>query len=146
MKIIQKETQIEQLPAELEIELSIIDSGMIITNINDEIVIILKDSEKMISSLVELISVNFKFTYIDRPEFPAVNSDLRLRTDKGLSVKYDYFFNFESETDMNLLNEILNLNVISLLLFSDIVVKQFGIELEEDDRIHLSGILEEVNS
>lgn len=146
MKIIQKETNNYQLPAELEIELSIIDSGMIITNINDEIVIILKDSKKMTSSLSELISVNLKFTYIDRPEFPAVNSELRLKTSKELSVKYDYFFNFESEFEMNLLNEILNQKVISLLLFSDIVVKSFGIELEEEDKLHLSGVLKEVNS
>jgi len=146
MKIIQKETNNYQLPAELEIELSIIDSGMIVTNINDEIVIILKDSKKMTSSLSELISVNLKFTYIDRPEFPAVNSELRLKTSKELSVKYDYFFNFESEFEMNLLNEILNQKVISLLLFSDIVVKSFGIELEEEDKLHLSGVLKEVNS
>ncbi len=146
MKIIQKEPNNYQLPAELEIELSIIDSGMIITNINDEIVIILKDSKKMTSSLSELISVNLKFTYIDRPEFPAVNSELRLKTSKELSVKYDYFFNFESEFEMNLLSEILNQKVISLLLFSDIVVKHLGIELEEEDKLHLSGILKEVNS
>lgn len=146
MKIIQKETNNYQLPAELEIELSIIDSGMIITNINDEIVIILKDTNKMTSSLSELISVNLKFTYIDRPEFPAVNSELRLKTSKELSVKYDYFFNFESEFEMNLLSEILNQKVISLFLFSDIVVKHFGIELEDEDKLHLSSVLKEVSS
>jgi len=146
MKIIQKETNNYQLPAELEIELSVIDSGMIITTINDEIAIILKDSKKMTSSLSELISVNLKFTYINRPEFPAVNSELRLKTSKGLSVKYDYFFNFESEFEMNLLSEILNQKVISLFLYSDIVVKHFGIELGDEDKLHLSSILKEVNS
>lgn len=146
MKIVQKETSNYQFPAELEIELSIIDSGIIFTAIDDEVDIILKDNPEMISSLSELVSVNLKFTYIDRPEFPAVNSELRLKTAKGLSVKYDYFFNFESEFEMNLLNEIMNQKVISLFLFSDIVVKHFGIEFEEEDVHHLSGILNEVNS
>lgn len=146
MKIIQKEINNYQLPSELEIELSIIDSGMIFTNINDEIAIIIKDSSEMTSSLSELMSVNLKFNYIDRPEFPAVNSELRLKTFKELSVKYDYFFNFESEFDMNLLNEIFNQKVIYLFLFSDIVVKHFLIELEDEDILHLSGILINVNS
>lgn len=146
MKIIQKESGIHQLPAELEIELSVIDSGIIITSIDNEIDIILKDSDEMTSSLSELTAANLKFTYIDRPEFPSVNSELRLKTAKGLSVKYDYFFNCESDFELNLLNEIQNQKVISLFLFSDIVVKHFGIKLEDKDVQHLSGILNEVNS
>jgi len=146
MKIIQNETNNYQLPAELEIELSIIDSGIIFTNINGEIVIILKDSSEMTTSLSELITAKLKFTYIDRPEFPAVNSELRLKTSKELSVKYDYFFNFESEYEMKLLNDIFNKKVISLFLFSDIVVRHFEIELEDEDMLHLSDILNNVNS
>ncbi len=146
MKIMNKNETVGPLSAELDIELSIIDSGIILTEINEEVVIILKDSARMTESLSELRTVNLKFTYIDRPEFPAVNSELRLKTDKDLSVKYDYFFNCESEYEMHLLNEISNQKVISLFLFSDIVIKHFGIELEEDESTQLSGILNEVNS
>ena len=146
MKIIQKKTNNYQLPAELEIELSIIDSGIIFTYINEEIVIIIKDSDNMISSLSDLKSVNLKLEYIDRPEFPAVGSELRLKSSKELSVKYEYFFNIESEHEMNLLNDILNQKEIYLFLFSDIVIKEFKIVLEDDDLQHLSGILNEVNS
>ena len=146
MKITSKKDNIGPLSAELEIELSIIDSGIIFTQINEAVVIILKDSVKMTASLSKLKSVNLKFTYIDRPEFPAVNSELILKTDKDLSVKYDYFFNCESEYELNLLNEFLNQKVISLFLFSDIVINHFGIALEEDESSQLSGILNEVNS
>ena len=146
MKIIQKKTNNYQLPAELEIELSIIDSGIIFTYINEEIVIIIKDSDNMISSLSDLKSVNLKLEYIDRPEFPAVGSELRLKSSKELSVKYEYFFNIESEHEMNLFNDILNQKEIYLFLFSDIVIKEFKIVLEDDDLQHLSGILNEVNS
>ena len=145
MKILQKESDNYQLPSEIEIELSVIDSGMIFTDIDDENVIILKDSAKMISSLSDLNSLSLKFEFIDRPEFPAVGSELRLKTSRGLSVKYDYFFNFESESEMDLLNEIYNKKLISLFLFSDILVKQFVLELEDEDMIHLSGILKNVN-
>ena len=146
MKIIQNETNNYQLPAELEIELSIIDSGIIFTKTIEDIAVILKDSGEMISSLSELDSVKLKFTYIDRPEFPAVNSELRLKTSKGLSVKYDYFFNFESEVEMNLLNDIFNQKEIYLFLFSDILVREFKIILEDEDLLHLSDVLNEVNS
>ena len=146
MKIISKEDKIATLSGEHEIELSLIDSGIVFTEIDDSIAIIIKDTAEMIASLSELKSVNLKFTYIDRPEFPAVNSELRLKTAKDLSVKYDYFINSESEYEMNLLDCILNQKVISLFLFSDIVIKHYGMEFEEDESSQLSGILNEVNS
>ena len=127
MKIISSNNESFLMTPELEIELSVIDSGIIFSEIEGKIVIIVKDSEKMVSSLSAPSSIKIIFTYIDRPEFPAVNSDIRVKTEKGLSVKYDYFINAESEYELNLLNEILNQKEISLFLFSDIVRKIRGI-------------------
>ena len=146
MKIISSNNESFLMTPELEIELSVIDSGIIFTEIEGKIVIIVKDSEKMVSSLSAPSSIKIIFTYIDRPEFPAVNSDIRVKTEKGLSVKYDYFINAESEYELNLLNEILNQKEISLFLFSDIVVEQIITELSEDESTQLSGIMDKLNS
>ena len=146
MKIISSNNESFLMTPELEIELSVIDSGIIFSEIEGKIVIIVKDSEKMVSSLSAPSSIKIIFTYIDRPEFPAVNSDIRIKTEKGLSVKYDYFINAESEYELNLLNEILNQKEISLFLFSDIVVEQIITELSEDESTQLSGIMDKLNS
>ena len=146
MKIISSNNESFLMTPELEIELSVIDSGIIFTEIEGKMVIIIKDSEKMVSSLSAPSSIKIIFTYIDRPEFPAVNSDIRVKTEKGLSVKYDYFINAESEYELNLLNEILNQKEISLFLFSDIVVEQIITELSEDESTQLSGIMDKLNS
>ena len=146
MKIISSNNESFLMTPELEIELSVIDSGIIFSEIEGKIVIIVKDSEKMVSSLSAPSSIKIIFTYIDRPEFPAVNSDIRVKTEKGLSVKYDYFINAESEYELNLLNEILNQKEISLFLFSDIVVEQIITELSEDESTQLSGIMDKLNS
>ena len=146
MKIINSNIESFEMTPELEIELSVIDSGIIFTEIDGEIAIIVKDSEKMVSSLLGPSSIKISFTYIDRPEFPAVNSDIRVKSEKGLSVKYDYFINAESEYELNLLSEILNQKEISLFLFSDIVVEQIITELSEDESTQLSGIMDELNS
>ena len=146
MKIISSNNESFLMTPELEIELSVIDSGIIFTEIEGKIAIIVKDSEKMVSSLSPPSSIKIIFTYIDRPEFPAVNSDIRVKNEKGLSVKYDYFINAESEYELNLLNEILNQKEISLFLFSDIVVVQIITELSEDESTQLSGIMDKLNS
>ena len=146
MKIIKNSENYPPLPNELEIELSLIESGMIISEINDNVVFIIKDSVEMTSSLTGIKSLNLNFTYIDRPEFPSVNTELKLKTAKNLSIKYDYFFNYESEYEMNLLTLILNQREISLFLFSDILIKKIALDLEEDEILKLSGILDEFKS
>lgn len=146
MKIIKNSENYPPLPNELEIELSLIDSGMIISEINGNVVFIIKDSVEMTSSLTGIKSLSLNFTYIDRPEFPSVNTELKLKTAKNLSVKYDYFFNYESEYEMKLLTLILNQREISLFLFSDILIKQIALELERDEILKLSGILDEFKS
>ncbi len=146
MKIIKNTEKYPRLSNELEIELSLIDSGMIISEINGDIVIILKDSVEMTSALTGIKSLSLNFTYIDRPEFPSVSTELKLKTSKNLSVKYDYFFNYESEYEMDILTLILNQREISLFLFSDILIKQIALELEEDEILQLSDILDEFKS
>lgn len=145
MKIIKKLNYKINLPNELEIELSLIDSGMVITEIESEIAVIIKDSENMISGLVDTESAKINFTYIDRPEFPAINSDLKLRTKNGLSVKYSCFFNTEAEYDLNLLRKLLNQREIYLYFLSDMLNISVILHTEDREKEILSGILEEFN-
>lgn len=77
---------------ELEIELSVIESGLVVAKVESSIAFIIKDSGKMVERLSGLRSALLNFKRISRPEFPTINVELRLKTVCGLSVKYGYFF------------------------------------------------------
>ncbi len=93
---------------ELRIELSVIESGLIVTKAGDSVVLIIKDSEQMTEKLNDLDCALLNFTKIPRPEFPTINAGLELKTTGELSFKYDYFFNPESEYELSLLHSILD--------------------------------------
>ena len=121
------------LSNDLQIELSLISTGLIITDIEGKVIFLLKDSQNMINGLKELKSAAISIDPIERPEFPAVNLLLKLKTDKDLSVKYDYFFNFESDYDMNLLNNIGYQKKVDLYLFTEKAENYVKLELEEEE-------------
>jgi len=126
---------------DLQIELSLINSGLIVTEADNSVIFIIKDSPEMIEGLGNLKSLLLKFTPIDKPEFPTINAKLKLKTEKNLSVKYDYFFNSESEYELNLLQSILNQNQIKLYYLTDIAEKCVKIEMEMSESGQLKNCL-----
>ena len=145
MKIISATNPDDLTPSnDLEIELSIIDSGLIITEVENKVIFIIKDSATMIRGFTNLKSASLNFTSIPRPEFPAISAELKLKTDRGLSVKYDYFFTVESEYELNLLRTIINQNEINLYLLTDIPEKCVKIEIERHEIDQLENCLREI--
>ena len=98
----------------------------------------------MVSSITKIDSLSLKFTSIPRPEFPTVSSELKLKSESGLSVKYDYFFNCESEYELNLLNAILNQNEIELYFLTDIPEKCVKIKMESSEISNLEECLGQI--
>ena len=145
MKIISEtDSEFLNLSNDLQIELSLISSGLIITDDENSVIFIIKDSAEMIKGFNDLKSVSLNFTSIPRPEFPTVNCDLRLKSEKDLSVKYEYFFNSESEYELNLLKAILNQKLINLYFITDIPEKCVKIEMEEPEVNQLEDCLNEI--
>ena len=123
-----------------------IQSGMVFTELEDKIILILKETAEMVSALITVNSAKMDFEYIDRPEFPSIGADLRMKTVKGLSVKYSYFFNSEAEYELNLLEKILNQREVYLCFFSDILTMSCILQLEEHEKVSLAGIINKFNS
>ena len=145
MKIISAtDPEFLNLSNDLQIELSLISSGLIIADIESSVIFIIKDTAEMIKGFYDLKSVSLNFTSIPRPEFPTVNCDLRLKNEKDLSVKYEYFFNSDSEYELNLLKALLNQNVINLYFFADIPEKCVTIEMEVPEIKQLKKCLSEI--
>ena len=145
MKIISSTNSPDFIPSnDLQLELSLISSGLIVTEVENSVIFIIKDSNAMVRGISNIRSLLLNFTSIPRPEFPTVNAELKLKSEKGLSVKYDYFFNSESEYELNLLNTILNQNVRDLYFLTDIPEKCVRIEMESSEVSQLAECLEEI--
>ena len=129
---------------DLQIELSLIKSGLVITEAGNSVIFIIKDSDQIIKGLANLKSAFLNFTTIDRLEFPTINTRLKLKTDENISVKYDYFFNSDSEYELNLLQSILNQNYISLYFLTDITEKRVKVEMEKSEIDQLENCLREI--
>ena len=130
------------LDDDVNMELSLIESGFIIINLHEKVVFIIKDSVNMIKGLIELDSIKISFDPIIRPEFPALNTELRIKSQKGLSVKYDYFFNLESEYEINHLGLLRNQGIIDLYLFDQCVKKHYITSLTDGEKKQLEDCIE----
>lgn len=95
-----------ELNREQELSLSLTESGCFIFETPEEICLILNDTEDMISSLKSLKSARLKFSSVMKIEFPNINLEILLKTQNGLSRKFEYFFMAESELDISLLQKI----------------------------------------
>jgi len=116
-EIISLENIIPDLNREQGLSLSQIESGCVIYEISEEICLILKDSCDRIRSLESLKGARLKFSPAMKLEFPNINMEMMLKTDNGLSVKYEYFFMTESEYDISLLDKIRQSGWLNSYLF-----------------------------
>lgn len=143
MKVqITRSAAVLSLDDDVNMELSLIESGFIITNLYGKVIFVIKDSVNMINSLIELDSIKISFDPIIRPEFPALNTELRIKSQKGLSVKYDYFFNLESEYELNHLSLLSGQGIIDLYLFDQCEKKHYITSLDEHEKKQLEECIE----
>lgn len=91
-----------QLNSELEISLSLIESGCVATSINNETLFIFKHSEDVIESLRRVEKITFELECLKRPEFPTIVMLFCLEGTHG-PYRFEYSFAIESEQDMELL-------------------------------------------
>lgn len=131
------------LPNELQIELSVIESGLIVAEVESSVVFVIKDPEQTIENLSDLHSVLLNFTKIVRPEFPTINVELKLQTTGGISLKYDYFFNSDSEYELNLLHSALYQTHINLYFLSGTSELCIKAEMEGTETEQLRNCLQE---
>lgn len=105
-----------QLNSELEILLSLIESGCVATSINNETLFIFKHSEDVIESLRRVEKITFELECLKRPEFPNI---VMLFCLEGMNTPYrfEYSFAIESEQDMELLANLSEQDHFSIYFF-----------------------------
>jgi hypothetical protein len=134
-----------QLNTELEISLSLIESGCIATSINDETLFIFKHSEDVIESLRRVETITFELECLKRPEFPTIAMLFCLEGTSDV-YRFEYPFAIESEQDMELLKKLLDQDHFSIYFFDERIRYRKMVSLNDIDAEGIkSMIIEAVN-
>lgn len=115
--ILQKnKPNLPQIGNDLEIALSQIESGCIASIIDNRNILFVKEDK--VSFFNEIDKLDIQFEHIERPEFPTVAIRIKIKTIKGLNLRYEYFSLTESQDEIDFLkllkkNESLQLYFVS---------------------------------
>ena len=131
---------------DLEISLSLIESGFFPFEKEGKLVFLIKESPVRIKSLVNLAQLKLKLQPIVRPEFPTLSTEIMIKNSKGVSFKYDYFSSIESQEEMNLMSKLLNQTEIELFFFDTKIIDGIVFKLDKGEFRQLKDALNEINS
>ena len=139
------ETKVE-IPIDTEISLSMIDSGCVFVSLNDLASLIVVCSQDDINALknINLITINFEL--IERPEFPSLGMHIEINTAANKQFRFDYFFNTESPTELDLLNKLGEQNYFDMHFYQTGVVHSKKVELRAEDKIELNTLIDKLTS
>ena len=137
------DSQIE-IPADTEISLSMIDSGCIFVSLNKIASLIVICSQDEIRSLKNINKITINFELIERPEFPSLGMHIELNTATNKSFNFDYFFNTESPTEIDLLNKLGEQNYFDMHFYDAKIVHSNKIELSSEDKLELNALIDKL--
>ena len=129
-----------QLNSELEISLSLIESGCIAISINNETHFIFKHSEDVIESLRSVEKITFELECLKRPEFPTIVMLFCLEGTNDL-YRFEYSFAIESEQDMELLEKLLEQDHFCIYLFDTRIQYSKMVSLNDIDAEDIKSII-----
>ena len=133
-----------EIPFDTEISLSMIESGCIFVSLNQLASLIVKCSQDEITTLKNINNITLNFELIERPEFPSLAMHIEINTAANKSFKFDYFFNTESPTELDLLNQLGEQNYFDIHFFDSNVAHSKKIELGEKDKSELRSLIDKV--
>ena len=140
-----KTTRVE-LPKELMMTLSFIESGCLATSLNNMTVFVFKGSHNEIESINKTSQIFFGLECIKRPEFPSVRMYFDLRDKSNKPYPFDYFFNIESDEDMKLLGKLLEQDYFDILFFDSRIAHSRRIEIAKKDKEKIEKVLDQARA
>ncbi|HEY7536146.1 MAG TPA: hypothetical protein VH878_09425 [Thermodesulfobacteriota bacterium] len=143
-KLIIHKTTAAELPHEIRMALSFIQSGWLATSLNDNTVFVFKGSPDEIESLKKTSRIKFGLECIKRPEFPSVRMYFDLRDNSNKPCHYDYFFNSESDEEIKLLRKLEEQNYFEILFFDSRILHSSRIKLTKKDKEKIKEVLDEI--
>ncbi|MBI2487315.1 MAG: hypothetical protein HYW01_10220 [Deltaproteobacteria bacterium] len=145
-KIIKDETTEIEFSSELNMTLSFIESGFLPTSSDGKTVFIFKGSQDEIDSFKETDQVIFEFECIKRPEFPSVKMSLKLKDRSNKTYRFDYFFNVESDEEMELLERLEDQDYFDIIFFDSKIEYSKRVEITKNDKDKIKTVLVEARS
>lgn len=140
-----KTTRVE-LPKELMMTLSFIESGCLATSLNNKTAFIYKASHNEIKSIRETSQILFGLECIKRPEFPSVRILFDIRDKSNKPYPFDYFFNIESEEEMKLLRNLSEQDHFDMLFFDSSVAYSKRIDIAKKDKEEIKQVLDQARA
>ncbi len=140
--ITNKPTQVELSP-ELNMTLSLIESGCLATLIDNKTAFVVKGSQSEIELLREPHQILYWFECIKRPEFPSVRIYFELRNRENQPYHFDYFFGIESDGDIELLNKLKDQDHFDIYFFDFAIRYSKRVKIGEEEKKRIKSALDE---
>ena len=134
-----------ELPFDMEISLSMIESGCLFVSLNQMATLIIISSREELLQLNNINKIPVPFELIARPEFPSVGMHIDINTVSNNPFKFDYFFNTESPEELELLKKLTIQNQFDMLLYETQVLYSKKIELSKDDKLELNSLVQKAS-
>ncbi|MGB7292725.1 MAG: hypothetical protein WBD99_11175 [Thermodesulfobacteriota bacterium] len=128
------------LNPELEISLSLIESGCITASVNDETLFIFKHSQDVIESLRGIEKITFELESLKRPEFPTIVMLFCLEGNHN-HYQFEYSFAIGSEQDMELLKKLLEQDHFCIYFFDTKIRYSKMVSLNNNDAEYIKSII-----
>jgi hypothetical protein len=130
------------LNSELEISLSLIESGCITASVNGETLFIFKHSQDVIDSLRGVEKITFKLECLKRPEFPTIVMLFRLEGNTNL-YQFEYSFAIASGQDVELLKKLSEQDHFCIYFFDTKIQYSKTVSLNKNDAEDIKSIVVE---
>jgi hypothetical protein len=123
--------------------LSFIESGCLAASLNNKTVFVLKGSHNDIESIKKTSQILFWFECIKRPEFPSVRIYFDLKDKSNEPRVFEYFFNIESDEDMNLLGKLKEQDYFDIFFFDSDNAHSKRIKITEKDKEKIKKVIDQ---
>jgi 3-oxoacyl-[acyl-carrier-protein] synthase III len=134
------------LNSELEISLSLIESGCLATSVNNQTVFIFKHSREIIESLRGVEKIAFELKCLKRPEFPTIVMLFYLEGNNNNLYQFEYSFAIEAEQEMELFKKLLEHDHFYIYFFDTRIQYSKMVSLNNNDAKNIKSIIIEATN
>jgi hypothetical protein len=134
-----------QLNSELEISLSLIESGCIATSINNETHFIFKHYQDVIDSLRRVEKTTFELECLKRAEFPTIVMLFFLEHNNHL-YQFEYSFAIESDHEIELLKKLSEQDRFCIYFFDTKIQYSKTVSLNNIDSERIKSMIVEATN
>ena len=134
------------LDHELELTLSLIESGCLATTLENKTSFIFKGDQRLIDSLKNTEKIRFDLECIKRKEFPSVVIHFYLLSKARLLYRFEYFFGIESSEEIELLENLKEQDHFDIYFLDSKIEYSKRVSITTEEKEKIGTVLEEALS